>query len=51
LAFLHLDELDEIIDAGACEGHYRLFTGAEDGETAIFRIRFDADLVQVMVKA
>ena len=24
VGFVHLDELDEIVDAGACEGRYRL---------------------------
>ena len=39
------DELGKIIDAEACEGRYRLVIGAEDGETAVFRIHFVADLV------
>ena len=34
VGFVDLDELNEIVDAGACEGCYRLFTGTEDGETA-----------------
>lgn len=46
VGFVHLDELDEIVDAGACEGRYRIFTGTKNGETAVFRIHFDADLVQ-----
>jgi hypothetical protein len=46
VGFVHLDELDEIVDAGACEGRYRLFTEAKNGETAVFRVHFDADLVQ-----
>src|ERR1017187_9741952 len=46
VGFVHLDELDEIVDAGACEGRYRLFAGAEDGETAVFQVHFGADLVQ-----
>ena len=45
VGFVHLDELGKIIDAEACEGRYRLVIGAEDGETAVFRIHFVADLV------
>ena len=46
VGFVHLDERSEILDAEGCEGRYRLFTGAEDGETAVFRIHFVADLMQ-----
>src|ERR1017187_479783 len=46
VGFVHLDELDEIVDAGACEGRYRLFTEAKNGETAVFRVHFGADLLQ-----
>ena len=37
IGFVHLDELSEIIDAEACEGRYRLVTGAKDGEAAVLR--------------
>ena len=46
IGFDHLDELSEIIDAVVREGRYRLFTGAEDGEAAVFRIHFDTDFLQ-----
>ena len=46
VGFVHLDELDEIVDAGACEGRYRLFTEAKNGETAVFRVHFGGDLLQ-----
>jgi hypothetical protein len=46
IGFVDLDEFSEIIDAEVCEGRYRLITGAEDGEAAVFRVHFGADLVQ-----
>ena len=52
VSFVDIDELCEVIDAEACEGRYGFFTGAEDGEAAVFRIHFDADfLQQVLVLA
>ena len=52
IGFDHLDELSETIDAVVREGRYRLFTGAEDGEAAVFRIHIDTDfLQQVLVLA
>ena len=52
IGFDHLDELSEIIDAVLREGRYRLFSGAEDGEAAVFRIHIDTDfLQQVLVLA
>ena len=41
IGFDHLDELSEIIDVIMREGHYRLFTGAEDGEATVFRVQID----------
>jgi hypothetical protein len=52
VSFVDIDKLCEVIDAEACEGRYGFFTGAEDGEAAVFRIHFDADfLQQVLVLA
>ena len=44
--FVDFDEFSEIIDAEVCEGRYRLFAGAEDDETTVFRVHFDADVMQ-----
>jgi hypothetical protein len=44
--FVYLDELDEIINAQACECGYRFFTRSEDGEAAVFRVHFVADILQ-----
>jgi hypothetical protein len=52
IGFDHLDELSEIITAFVCEGGCRPFSGAEDGDAAVFRIHVDADfLQQVLVLA
>jgi hypothetical protein len=46
ISFIDLDELSEIIDAVVREGRYCLFTGAEDGEAAVFGVHFDGDFLQ-----
>lgn len=46
IIFVHSDKLSEIIDTTIREGRYCLFTDAEDRETAVFRIHFDADFLQ-----
>lgn len=43
---MDLNELGEVIDAEACKGGCRFFAEAEDAETSVFRIQYDADLVQ-----
>ena len=41
----YFDELSEIIDAVVREGRYWVFTGAKDGEAAVFRIHLDTDFL------
>ena len=38
VGFVHLDELDEIVDAGACEGRYRNKLIFKRGKTRSFNI-------------
>jgi hypothetical protein len=38
-----------VIDAEACKGGCRFFADAENAETTVFRIQYDADLVQPLL--
>ena len=49
IGFIDLDELGEVIDAEACKGGCRFFAEAENSETTVFRIQYDADLVQPLL--
>ena len=49
IGFIDLDELGEVIDAEACKGGCEFFAEAENSETTVFRIQYDADLVQPLL--
>jgi hypothetical protein len=49
IGFIDLDELGEVIDAEACKGGCRFFAEAENSETTVFRIQYNADLVQPLL--
>src|ERR1700676_3924949 len=46
ICFVNPDELGEVLDAEMREGRCPVFIEIEHGEPAVFRIQFDADLVQ-----
>jgi hypothetical protein len=44
-----LDELGEVVDAEACKSGCRCFAETENAETTVFRIQYDADLVEPLL--
>jgi hypothetical protein len=51
IGFVDFDELSEIVDAEVCEGRYRLFARAEHDEATVFRVHFDADVMQPVLSS